>query len=75
VGGTINEKLLTNQTTVIVYITITTTLVRAADHLERREKEGARECKVRRAGRRGYVWIRVADLPEVVIKAYELREQ
>jgi hypothetical protein len=30
VGGTINGKLLTNQTTVIVDITITTTLVRAA---------------------------------------------
>jgi hypothetical protein len=43
--------------------------------LERREKEGAREHKVRRAGRRGYVWIRVADLPDVVIKAYELLKE
>jgi hypothetical protein len=40
--------------------------------LERREKEGAREYKVRCAGRRGYVWIRESDLPEVDIKAYEL---
>jgi hypothetical protein len=40
--------------------------------LERRDKESTREYKVRRAGRRGYVWIREADLPEVVIKAYEL---
>jgi hypothetical protein len=40
--------------------------------LERREKEGAREYKVRRGGRRGYVWLREADLPEVVIKAHEL---
>jgi hypothetical protein len=40
--------------------------------LERREKEGAREYEFRRAERRGYVWEREADLPEVVIKAYEL---
>jgi hypothetical protein len=40
--------------------------------LERRGREGAREYKVRRAGRREYVWGREADLPEVVIKAYEL---
>jgi hypothetical protein len=31
VGGTINGKLLSNQTTVIVDITIKTTLVRAAE--------------------------------------------
>jgi hypothetical protein len=43
--------------------------------LERREKEGTREYKVRRAGRRGYVWVREADLPEVVIKAYELLKE
>jgi hypothetical protein len=40
--------------------------------LEQREKDGASEYKVRRAGRRGYVWVREADLPEVVIKAHEL---
>jgi hypothetical protein len=28
--------------------------------------------KARRAGRRGYVWVRESDLPEVVIKAHEL---
>jgi hypothetical protein len=43
--------------------------------LERRKKEGAREYKVRRAGRRGYIWIREAYLPEVVIKAYELLKE
>jgi hypothetical protein len=43
--------------------------------LERREKGGAREYKVRRAGKRGYVWVREADLPEVVIKAYELLKE
>jgi hypothetical protein len=43
--------------------------------LERREKEGAREYKVRRAGRRVYVWVREADLPEVAIKAYELLKE
>jgi hypothetical protein len=55
-------------------------LVRAAEQtlggiLERREKEGGREYQVRRAGRRGYVWIREADLPEVVIKACELLKE
>jgi hypothetical protein len=40
--------------------------------LERRERNSAHEYKVRRAGRRGYVWVREADLSEVVIKAYEL---
>jgi hypothetical protein len=44
--------------------------------LKRRGREGAREYNVRRAGRRGYVSVREADLPEVVIKAYEfLKEQ
>jgi hypothetical protein len=43
--------------------------------LERRGREGEREYKVRRAGRRGYVWVREADLPEVVIKAYELLKE
>jgi broad specificity phosphatase PhoE len=43
--------------------------------LERREKESAHEYKVRRAGRRGYVWVREADLPEVVIRAYELLKE
>jgi hypothetical protein len=43
--------------------------------LERREEEGACEYKVRRAGRRGYVWVREADLPEVVIKAHELLKE
>jgi hypothetical protein len=43
--------------------------------VERREKGGAREYKVRRAGRRGYAWAREADLPEVVIKAYELLKE
>jgi hypothetical protein len=43
--------------------------------LERRGREGAREYKVRRAGRRGYVRVREADLPEVVIKAYELLKE
>jgi hypothetical protein len=33
VGGKINDKLLTNQTTAIVDITITTTLVRADEQL------------------------------------------
>jgi hypothetical protein len=32
VGGTIKVKLLTNETTVIADITITTTLARAAEH-------------------------------------------
>jgi hypothetical protein len=56
-------------------------LVRAAEQqtlrgiLERREKEGAREYKVRRAGRRGNVWVREADFPELVIKAYELLKE
>jgi hypothetical protein len=40
--------------------------------LERREKEGKREYRVRHAGRRGYVWVPEVDLPEVVVKAYEL---
>jgi hypothetical protein len=43
--------------------------------LERREKEGAREYKVRRTERRGYVWIREVDLPEVVSQAYELLKE
>jgi hypothetical protein len=38
-------------------------------------KSGAREYKVRRAGRRGYVWVQEADLPEVVIKACELLKE
>jgi hypothetical protein len=43
--------------------------------LERQKKEGTREYKVRRAGRRGNVWVQEADLPEVVRKAYELLKQ
>jgi hypothetical protein len=39
-------------------------------------REGRRALyKVRRAGRCGYVWIREADLPEVVIKACELLKE
>jgi hypothetical protein len=43
--------------------------------LERREKEGAREYKARRPGRRGYVWVLEADFPEVFIKAHELLKE
>jgi hypothetical protein len=43
--------------------------------LERREKDGAHEHKVTRAGRRGYVWVRETDLPKLVIKACELLKE
>jgi hypothetical protein len=38
----------------------------------RRERNGCAEFQVPRAGRRGSVWVPQDDLPEVVVRAYEL---
>jgi Integrase core domain len=40
--------------------------------LERREVGGVVEYRVPRVGRRGYAWLSEHDLPEVVVRAYEL---
>jgi hypothetical protein len=40
--------------------------------LERREVGGIVEYRVPRVGRRGYAWLSEHDLPEVVVRAYEL---
>jgi hypothetical protein len=40
--------------------------------LGRRESSGTVEYHVPRVGRRGYAWVSERDLPEVVVRAYEL---
>jgi hypothetical protein len=40
--------------------------------LEQRETDGKVEYRVRRAGRRGFVWVAEGDLPEVVVRAYPI---
>jgi len=40
--------------------------------LGQRERDGKAEYRVRRAGRRGFAWVPERDLPEIVVRAYQL---
>jgi hypothetical protein len=40
--------------------------------LERRNRDGRMEYKVPQVGRRGHAWVPECDLPEVVVRAYNL---